>query len=72
MFNKQTLFDFKHEIKMFPFAKMVNSSNNGTLLQFKRGPQIAISFHGLVFLNVKGNITICSPDLAFKCLSVSP
>ena len=51
---------------------MVNSSKEWILLQFKRWSQIAPSFDGLVFLNVKGDIPICSPDLTFKCLSVSP
>ena len=57
---------------LFPFAKMVNSSKDGILLQFRRWSQITLSFDGLVFLNVKGDIPICSPDLTFKCLSVSP
>ena len=55
-----------------PFVKMVNSSKEGMLFQFKRWSRIALSFAGLVFLNVKGDILICSPDLTFKCLSVSP
>ena len=53
---------------LFQFTKMVNSSNDGILLQFKRWSPIALSFDGLVFLNVKGDIPICSPDLTFKCL----
>ena len=57
---------------LLSFAKMVNSSKDGILLQFKRWSQIAFSFDGLVFLNVKGDILISSPDLPFKCLSVSP
>ena len=57
---------------LFPFAKMVNSSKDGILLQFRRWSRTALSFDGLVFLNVKGDIPICSPDLTFKCLSVSP
>ena len=57
---------------LFPFVKMVNSSKDGMLLQFKRWSRIALSFDGLVFLNVKGDIPICSPDLTFKSLSVSP
>ena len=55
-----------------PHIKMVNSSKDGILLQFRRWSQIALSFDGLNFLNVKGDISICSPDLTFKCLSVSP
>ena len=57
---------------LFPFAKMVGSSKDGILLQFKRWSRIAIYFDGLVFLNVKGVIPICSPDRTFKYLSVSP
>ena len=57
---------------LFPFAKMVNYSKDGVLLQFKRCLRIGLSFDGLVFLNVKGDIPICSPDLTFKCLSISP
>ena len=49
---------------LFPFAKMVYSSKNGILLQFKRRSQIALSFDGLVFWSVRGDILICSPDLS--------
>ena len=52
---------------LFPFAKMVNSSKDTILLQFKRWSQIVLSFDGLVFINVKGDVPICSPHL-----SVSP
>ena len=41
---------------LFPFAKTVNSSKDRVLLQFKRWLRIALSFDGLVFLNVKGDI----------------
>ena len=51
---------------------MVNSSKDGISLQLSRWSQIALSFDGLTFLNVKGDIPICSPDLTFKCLSTSP
>ena len=51
---------------------MVNSSKDRMLLQFRRWSRIAVSFDGLPFLNVKGDIPICSPDLAFKRLSASP
>ena len=57
---------------LFPFAKMVNSSKDGILLQFRKWSRIALSLDGLVFLSVKGDIPICSLDLTFKCLSVSP
>ena len=50
-------------ILLFPFAKMVNSSKDGILLEFKRWSRIAVSIDGLVFLNVKGDIPIYSPDL---------
>ena len=53
------------------FAKTVNFSKDEILLQFKRWSRIALSFDGLVFLSVKGDIPICSPDLSFKCLSAS-
>ena len=59
-------------ILLFLFVKMVSSSQYGMLLQFKRWLQIALSFDGLVFLNVKVDTPICSPDLIFKCVSVSP
>ena len=55
---------------LLPSAKMVNSSKGGILFYFKRWSQTALSFDGLVFLNVKGDIPMCSPDLTFKCLSV--
>ena len=51
---------------LFPFAKMVNTSKDGILLQFKRWLRIALSFDGLVFLNVKGDVPICSLDVNFK------
>ena len=41
---------------LFPFAKLVNSSKEGILLQFKRWSQIALSFDGLVFLDIQGDI----------------
>ena len=37
-----------------------------------RDGQILLSQDGLTFLNLKGDIPTCSPDLAFKCLSISP
>ena len=48
---------------------MVNSSKGEILLQFRKWSRIALSFDGLTFLNVKGNIPICSPD---QLLSVYP
>ena len=51
---------------------MVNFSIDEILLQFKGCSRIALFFDGLVFLNVKGHIPVCSPDLTFKCLSVPP
>ena len=56
---------------LFLFVKIVNSTKDEMLLQLKRWSRIELYFDGLVFLNVKGNIPICSPDLTFKCLSVS-
>ena len=50
---------------LFPFVKIVNSSKDGMLLQFKRWSRIALSFDGLVFLNVKSDIPVWSPDLTF-------
>ena len=47
---------------LFPFVKIVNSSKDGMLLQFKRWLRIAFFFDGLVFLNLKGDIPICSLD----------
>ena len=49
---------------LFSFAKMVNSSKDGMLLQFKRWLLIALSFDGLVFLNAKADIPICSLRLS--------
>ena len=40
---------------------MVKASKDRILLQFKRWSQIVLSFDSLVFLNVKGDISICSP-----------
>ena len=55
---------------LFPFVQIVNSSKDGMLLQFKRWSRIALSFDGLVFLNVKDYIPICSPDLELHLLHV--
>ena len=69
-FNKEAFFDFENEL-LFPFAKWQT--------QFKRWSRIALPLDGLVFLNdglvflnAKGDIPICSPDLTFRCLFVSP
>ena len=57
----------------WPYAKMVKLSSKDVILwQFRRWSWIALFFDGLTFVNVKGDIPICSPDLTFKCLSVSP
>ena len=48
------------------------SSKDGILLQIRRWSQVALSFNGFSFVNVKGDILIYSSDLTFKCLSVSP
>ena len=47
---------------LFPFVKIVNSSKDEMLMQFKRWLRIALFFDGLVFLNLKGDIPICSLD----------
>ena len=57
---------------LFSFAKMNNSSKDEILLQFERWSRTALSFDGLVFLNVKGDVPICSPNLTLRCLSASP
>ena len=41
---------------LFPFTKMVNSSKDTILLQFKRWSLIAISFDGLVFLKARSKV----------------
>ena len=71
MVNKQA-FLFQVLSYYFCLPKMVNSSKDGKLLQFIRWLQIALSFDGSVFVNFKGDIPVCSTDLTFKCLSVSP
>ena len=45
------------------YAKMLNLSKYEILLQIRKWSRVALSFDGLTFLNVKGNIPICSPDL---------
>ena len=45
---------------------MVNSSKDGMLLKFERWSRIVISFDGLVFSNVTGDIPVCSPELTFN------
>ena len=50
---------------------MVKSSNEESWLQDRRWSPIELSADGLTFLKVNGEIPMCSPDLIFKCLSVS-
>ena len=50
---------------------MVNSSKDGILLQFRTWSRIALSFDGLNFLNVKGDIPICSRDFTFKSIRLT-
>ena len=57
---------------LLPCAKMVNSSKEWLLSHSKRWSRIEISLDGFFFLKVSGDIPIFSPDLTFKCLSVSP
>ena len=60
------IFLWSYDVKpKHTYAKMVNSSSDGILLQFKQWSQIAL-------LNVEGDIPIHSPDLTFKCVSISP
>ena len=51
----------------YPYAKMINSSNDAILLQTRRWSRIALSFDGSTFLNIKGDIPMpmCFPDLTF-------
>ena len=56
---------------LFPFVKIVNSSKDGILLQFKRWLKIRLSFDGLVFRSVKDDIPICYQELTFNCLFIS-
>ena len=51
---------------LFLFAKMLNSLKDETFLQFKRWLWITLWFDGLVFLIVKCDIPICSPDRGFE------
>ena len=64
LINKLSLISRKK--LLFLFTKMVNSSKNGILLQFKRSSRMVLYFDGLVFLNIKGDIPACSPDLLFR------
>ena len=50
---------------------MVNSSKEGILLQFKEWSEIVLSTDGVVILNVKGDIPICSQDLVLVCKEIS-
>ena len=64
-FNKQAFFDFKHKF-------IISVCQNGKLLKrqsiiaISKWSRIALAFDGLVFFNVKGDISICSPDLTFS------
>ena len=68
--DRQAFFDFINLLIM-PKANMLNSSNDGILLQIRRRSRIAFSFDGLNFTNVTSHVPICSPDV-FKCISISP
>ena len=50
---------------------MVNSSKEGILLQFKEWSEIVLSTDGVVILNVKGDIPICSQDLVLVYKEIS-
>ena len=50
---------------------MVESSNSGSCLQNRRWSRIELSRDGFTFLNVSEKMLMCSPDVTFKCLSVS-
>ena len=50
---------------------MVNASKGGILLQFRIWPNVALLFDGLLFLNVKGDTQICSPDMLFTFVLIS-
>ena len=51
---------------------MVNSLKDTISLQIKGWTSFAFSSNGLIFLNAKGNIPICSPGLTFKYLFFLP
>ena len=71
-FNKQALFDFK-KIYVYiwcPYAKMVKGWVI-IALQIRRWSWIALCVEGITFLNAKGDMPICSPELTFKCLYAS-
>ena len=57
---------------LVPWVRMVKSSNEGSWLQNRRWSRIELSADDLTFLKFNGEIPMCSPDLTFKCLSVSP
>ena len=57
---------------LVPWARMVKSSNEGSWLQNRRWSHIGLTAEGLTFLKVNGEMPMCSPNLIFKCLSVSP
>ena len=70
LINKLSLISNKN--LSVPWARMVKSSNEGSWLQNRRWSRIELLADGLTFLKVNGEMPMCSPDLTFKCLSVSP
>ena len=70
LINKLSL--ISNKTLLVPWARMVKSSNEGSWLQNRRWSRIELSADGLTFLKVNGEMPMCSPDLTFKCLSVSP
>ena len=68
LINKLPLISNKN---LVPWAKILKSSNERSLLQNKRWSRIEVSADSFTFLKVNGEMPMCSPDFTFKCLSVS-
>ena len=71
MLNKQAFFDFKN-IFMMSICQDGKLVKGWDIITIQKMVKNYTFFDGLTFLNVKGDILICSPDLTFKFLSVSP
>ena len=68
-YYNQIILLYKETIKKLTIVKKKQFSRTNDFIWIR-----SISFDKqtfFVFLNVKGDIPICSPDLSFKCLSVS-
>ena len=70
MISRLSLISDKHFL--FSWAKILKLSKEGKTLPWGKWSQTELLFDGLTFSSVRGDTSICSPDLIFKCLILLP